>query len=83
MVGTGFVVPFKINACVFLPLPVGSDRVVLLKCGEEMLCVMFADIFHAKIINGYTEHDGGASVEPKARGGGGFIVSFGSEALVE
>ena len=52
LVGTGFVVSFQINACVFLPLPVGSDRVVLLKCGEEMLCVMFADIFDAKIING-------------------------------
>ena len=47
----GFVVPFKINACVFLPLPVVSDRVVFLKCGKEMLCVMFADIFDAKIID--------------------------------
>ena len=49
--GAGFVVPFKINACVFLPLPVGSDRVVFLHCGEEMLCLMFADTFDAKIIN--------------------------------
>ena len=48
-----------------------------------MLCVIFADIFDAKIINGYTEHDGGASVEPKAGSGGGFIVSFGDKALVE
>ena len=31
--GTVFVVPFKIDACVFLLLPVDSDRVVLLKCG--------------------------------------------------
>ena len=36
----GFVVPFNINACVFLPLPFGSDRVVFLQCGEEMLCMM-------------------------------------------
>ena len=50
--GTVFVVPFKINVCIFLPLIVGSDRVVFLQCGEEMLCVMFADIFDAKIING-------------------------------
>ena len=50
--GTGFVVPLDINACIFLPLPVGSDRVVLLKCGEEMLCMVFANIFYAKIING-------------------------------
>ena len=50
--GTGFVVPFKINACVYLPLPVGSDRVVFLKCGEEMVCVIFTDIFDAKIIDG-------------------------------
>ena len=52
LAGTGFVVPFKINDCVFIPLPVGSERVVLLKCGEEMLCVMFSEIFDAKIING-------------------------------
>ena len=52
LVGTGILVPYNINACVFLPLPVSSDRVVFLKCGEEMLCVMFADIFDAKIING-------------------------------
>ena len=50
--GTGFVVPLNINACAFLPLRVGSDRVVFLKCGEEVLCVMFAKIFDAKIING-------------------------------
>ena len=50
--GAGFVVPFKINACVFLPLPVGSDHVVFLQCGEEMLCVMSADISDAKIIDG-------------------------------
>ena len=50
--GTGFVVPSNINACLFLPLLVSSDRVVFLKCGEEMLCVMSADIFDAKIING-------------------------------
>ena len=50
--GTGFVVPFKINACVFIPVPVGSDRVMLLQCGEEMLCVMFSGIFDAKIIDG-------------------------------
>ena len=46
--GTGFLVPLEINACMFLPLPVGSDRVVLLKCGEEMLCMLFANIFDAK-----------------------------------
>ena len=50
--GAGFVFPFNINACVSLPLPVGSDNVVFLQCGKEMLCVMFADIFDAKIING-------------------------------
>ena len=50
--GAGFVVPFKINACIFRPLIVGSDRVVFLQCGEEMLCVMFAEIFDAKIIDG-------------------------------
>ena len=50
--GTEFVVPFDINACVFIPLPVGSNRVVFLQCGDEMLCVMFPEIFDAKIING-------------------------------
>ena len=48
--GTVFVVPFEINACIFLPLPIGSDHVVFLNFGEEMLCVMFTDIFDAKII---------------------------------
>ena len=52
LAGAGFVVPFKTNACVFLPLPVGSDRVVFLQCGKEMLCIVFADIFDAKIIDG-------------------------------
>ena len=50
--GAGFVVPFKINTCIFLPLPVSSERVVFLQCVEEMLCVFFADIFFAKIIDG-------------------------------
>ena len=49
--GTVFVVPFNINTCVFPPLPVGSEGIVFLKCGKEMLCVMFADIFDAKIID--------------------------------
>ena len=50
--GAGFVVTFKINSCIFLSLSVSSDRAVFLKCYEEMLCVMFADISDAKIING-------------------------------
>ena len=50
--GAGFVVPFKINTCVFPPLPVSGDRVVFLKCAEEMFCVLFADIFNTKIIDG-------------------------------
>ena len=52
LAGTGFVVPFKINSCLFIPLPFGSDRVVFLKCVEEMFCVLFADILDAKIIGG-------------------------------
>ena len=48
----GFLFPFEINACIFLPFPVGSDRVVFLKCGEEMLCMMFAHTFDAKMIDG-------------------------------
>ena len=51
LAGAGFVVPFKINACVFLPLPVSSDHVVFLQCVEEILCVFFANIFDAKIID--------------------------------
>ena len=35
--GTGFLVPLEINACLFLPFSVVSDRVVFLKGGEEML----------------------------------------------
>ena len=50
LAGRGFIVPFKINACVFIPLPVSSNRVVFLKCVEEMLYVMFANISDAKII---------------------------------
>ena len=46
--GAGFVVPFKINTCVFLPPPFSSDRVVFLQCVNEMLCVFFANIFDAK-----------------------------------
>ena len=49
--GTGFIVPLEINAGIFISFPVSSDRVVLLKCGEEVWCMLFADIFDAKIIN--------------------------------
>ena len=35
--GAGFVVPFKINTCVFPPLPVSGDRVVFLKCAEAKI----------------------------------------------
>ena len=61
----------------------GSDRVLFLQCGKKMLFVMFAGIFDAKIIDGYTEHDGVPFVKPKAWGGGGFILSFVSYALAE
>ena len=81
--GTGFVVTFEINASILLLLPVGSDRVVFLKCVEDMLCMMFAEIFDAKILDDYTEHDGAPFVDPKAGGSGGFIVSFVREVHVE
>ena len=50
--GKLFVVPLDINAYVFLPLPVRSDHVVFRKCSEKMLCVLFAYIFDAQIIDG-------------------------------
>ena len=46
--GARFLVPFKINTCVFLPLPVSSDHIVFLKLFEEMLCVFLDSIFNAK-----------------------------------
>ena len=49
--GTGFLVPFMINNFLCLPLPVVSDRVVILQCGEDMLCVMLAEIFDSKIMD--------------------------------
>ena len=52
LAGAGFLVPFNINTCVFLPLPVSSERVVFLQCVEEIFCVLFAEIFDAKIIDG-------------------------------
>ena len=48
-----------------------------------MLCVLFGHIFYAKIIDCYTEHDEAPFVEPKAGGGGGFILSFGIKVLAE
>ena len=49
--GTGFLVPLKINVCIFLPLRIDSNHVEFLNCGEYMLRVLFAHIFYAKIIN--------------------------------
>ena len=49
--GTVFLVPFMINNFLCLPLPVVSDRVVILQCGEDMLCVMLAEIFDSKIMD--------------------------------
>ena len=44
---------------------------------------MFANIFNAKIIDSQTEHDGAPFVNPKAGGGGSFIVSFVIQPLAE
>ena len=50
--GVGFVVPFMINTCIFLTLPISSDCVVFMQCLKEMLCVLFANIFDVEIIDG-------------------------------
>ena len=79
--GAVFVVPFNINTRVFLSLPVSIDCVVFLQCVNDMLCVLFADMFDAKIIDGLIGHDRAPFVQPQAWGGGGFILSFFIKAL--
>ena len=49
--GTNVLVLLKINVCIFIFLPVVSERIVFLNFGEEMLRVLFAHIFDAKIID--------------------------------
>ena len=60
------VVPCDVNTCKFGPRPVGDDRIMLLKRGEEVFCMAFAEVFDAKVINDEDKGDWAPLVSPEA-----------------
>ena len=74
------IIPFEIDSCKFLALPIGGDCVVFLQYFLKMLDMLFSDIFDSKVINDEDEHDWSPLVTPQSHCGRCFIVSSFVEA---
>ncbi len=63
--------------------PIACKFVVFFECVLEMLCMFFANIFDAKIINNQRELYGSCAVLPKSRYQFALLVSMFVEAFFE
>ena len=69
-----YVVPFQIYSGKLFASPVSSYFIMLPQYFEEVLGVMFSDIFNAGVVNNQEILDWSPLVPPKSLGCGGFIV---------
>ena len=69
------IIPFNVDACKFLSLPIGGDFVVFLQDFLQMLDMLVPNIFNSKVINDEDEHDWSPFVAPESHGGCCFIVT--------
>ncbi len=77
------VVPEEVNPGKFRTRPVHGDSVVLLKGGEEMVCMAAVAVLDAKVINNKDKSDRAPCVAPKSWCGGTLVVSMAIQAFSE
>ena len=63
------IVPFNVDACKFLSLPIGRNLIVLLQDFLQMLDMLVPDIFNSKAIYDEDAHDWSPFVTPESHGG--------------
>ncbi len=78
-----FVVPIKCYPDVSFACPIACKFVVFFECIFEMLCMFFANVFDAEIINNQCELYGSCAVLPKSRYQFALPVSMFVEAFFE
>ena len=49
------IIQVEVNAEIALSFPIMGDGVMLIKDGQEVLCMLFADIFYSKVVNAKRE----------------------------
>ena len=49
------VVPFEGDSTVEASVPICRDCVGFIECVDEVVCMFFADVFHAKVVNHESE----------------------------
>ena len=76
------VVPIDVHAKVSGADPVVVDGIVFLQDGHEVVGVLFAGVFHSKIVHAKGESDGSPLVGPEARDKGALAIAFGVEPLL-
>ena len=70
------IIPVKVNAKVALSFPIMGDGAILLEDGQEVLRMIFANIFYSKVVNAKIEADWASGVCPETGGKCTFPVSF-------
>lgn len=73
----------EVDTGVCFTLPVSGDQVELLERVEEMLCMVFADVFGTKIINNEAEEDRAPFEVPKAIRCFSLVITCGIEMFLK
>ena len=58
------IIPVEVNAKVALSFPIMGDGAILLEDGQEVLHMIFANIFYSKVVNARSEADRASGVCP-------------------
>ena len=73
-------IPLEIDAKKFGALPIFSDGLLLLEDASQVVNMEITNILYTKVVDDEEEEDGAPCVAPKARGGGGVVVTHSIEA---
>ena len=75
--------PFECNAAVQFSLPFFQNNLIYAEGGDNMVSVLFSDIFDSKIVHDQTECDGAVIVAPEAWGTRAGSVAMWGEVLAK
>jgi hypothetical protein len=81
--GSHIILPIEFDATIKIARPILGELIFCFDAFDEMICMLFSNIFHAKVVNNYSECDGAFGMFSQTRGIGTLKISVGEKTLTQ
>ncbi len=77
------VIPFYGESAISLPFPICQAHIIFSYCPQQVLRMLFADIFDAKVVHDEAETNRASVVFPQSRSCGALAIAMLGQALFQ